>query len=104
MHIDILYKSVPFLDRAKIQKNLLKFKKQKQQLLEEKIRRDEELQRSGKKKKMKREDDGVHNKFATNKDNGVSFTSGLQRKDLRVRSTEDRSQYLMNQSTSAENV
>jgi len=30
MHIDILYKSVPFLDRSKIQKNLLKFKKQKQ--------------------------------------------------------------------------
>lgn len=55
------------------------------------MRRDEELQRSGKKKKMKREEDGCHSKFASAKNNGVSFTSNLQRKDLRVRSTEDRS-------------
>lgn len=86
MHIDILYKSVPFLDRAKIQSNLTKFKKQKQKLFEEKLRRDEELLRSGKKKKIKREEES----FAASGKNAAGYSTGVQRKDLRHRSTETR--------------
>lgn len=80
MHIDILYKSVPFLDRAKIQSNLPKFKKQKQKLFEEKLRRDEELLKSGKKKKIKREEESLNysqNKFGAGKSNAGGYPAGM---------------------------
>lgn len=77
MHIDILYKSVPFLDPEKIRRNLPEFKKQKQQLLEEKLRRDEELLKTGKKKKIKKEEEASQNKIVTNKNTNLAGNSAL---------------------------
>ena len=89
MHIDTLYKSVPFLDREKILANLPVYKKKKQQQYEEKLRRDEELLKSGKKKKAKRDEENKQVQVKTNESKMVS--SGNQhRKDVRLRSTEVR--------------
>ena len=49
--------------------------------------------KTGKKKKMKKEEESTQNKFAANKNNGVSFTSaGITRKDqhMRMRSADPR--------------
>jgi len=54
-NLEILYKNIDFLDRREINNNLPEYKIKKQKMLEEKLRKEQEMLKGKKKKKSKEE-------------------------------------------------